>query len=74
MLEWKEFGAWLAKGWHVDPEVRPSATEMLAEFEGLPGLSAWRHRVYGPQGFCDTLPICTCGQTTNAGKVLIKPL
>ncbi|KAJ1467652.1 kinase-like domain-containing protein [Baffinella frigidus] len=37
VLEWKEFGAWLAKGWHVDPEVRPSATEMLAEFEGLQG-------------------------------------
>jgi hypothetical protein len=45
MLEWKEFGAWLVKGWHVDPEVRPSATKLLAEFEGLPGLSARRHRI-----------------------------
>jgi hypothetical protein len=37
MLEWKEFGAWLAKGWDVDPEARPAASEMLTEFENLAG-------------------------------------
>ncbi len=37
LLDWQEFGGLLTKAWHVNPEKRPSALELMDELDALPG-------------------------------------